>query len=74
MFPANHFGRYILNRQSVIKKVEDTIQAQKDFDSEQATSVYLAGCRGSGKTSLQTLLARSFKAKGYEVYFFVDAN
>lgn len=39
-----------------------------------AQSVYLSGCRGSGKTCLQHLLAKSFQEDGYEVYFFRSAE
>jgi hypothetical protein len=74
MFPTNYFGQYILKRKRVIQKVKDFIESQKILNPGEATSVYIGGCRGSGKTSLQMLLASSYKAEGYEVYFFKDAQ
>ena len=56
-----------------MKKVKDEISTQQQWN-DQTQSVYLAGCRGSGKTSLEMLLAKDFKAKGYEVYFFKSAS
>lgn len=73
LFPPNQFGQYILKRERVLKKVKDEISTQQQWN-DQTQSVYLAGCRGSGKTSLEMLLAKDFKAKGYEVYFFKSAS
>lgn len=74
MFPKNQFGEYVLKRDRVMKKVKEAMASQLALDPGESTSVYLAGCRGSGKTSLLMLLARSLKAEGYEVYFFESAE
>ncbi len=73
MFPHNQFGQYILKRERVLKKVKDDISSQQRWH-DQTQSVYLSGCRGSGKTSLAILLAKDFKAEGYEVHFFKSAR
>ena len=73
LFPKYLIGQYVLNRDRVVKKVKDLIALQKSVFPGDHASVYLAGCRGSGKTCLQMLLARSLKADGYEVYFFDSA-
>ena len=73
MFPPNQFGQYILKRERVLKNVKDEISSQQRWH-DQTQSVYLSGCRGSGKTSLAILLAKDFKAEGYEVYFFKSAR
>jgi hypothetical protein len=74
LFPENHFGQYVLKRDRVIKKVKEEMASRLAMGPGEATSVYLPGCRGSGKTCLQMLLARSLKADGYEVYFFKSAE
>ena len=74
LFPENQLGQYVLKRDRVVKKVKDAMVSQRTLRPEASQSVYLSGCRGSGKTSLLALLARSFKAEGYEVYFFNSAQ
>jgi hypothetical protein len=73
MFPLNEFGTHILTRDRVVTIVMDSIAAQLALHPSSSPSVYLAGCRGSGKTSLQMLLAAKLKSQGYVVYFFEDA-
>ena len=48
LFPSNKFGQYVLQRNRVVKKVKEAIALQKSSDLGEGTSVYLAGCRGSG--------------------------
>jgi hypothetical protein len=74
LFPSNQFGQYVLKRDRVIKQVKESIDSQRKLYPGEATSVYLGGCRGSGKTSMHMLLARTFNAEGYEVYFFESAR
>lgn len=74
LFPENHFGQYVLKRDRVVKKVKEAMASQVALRPRASQSIYLSGCRGSGKTSLQMLLARSLKAEGYEVYFFESAK
>lgn len=64
----------ILSRDRVVKTVKQEIASQLAAHPDSATSVQLSGCQGSGKTSLLHLLASSFKADGYEVYFIKDAR
>jgi energy-coupling factor transporter ATP-binding protein EcfA2 len=73
MFPENHFGQYVLTRDRVVKNIKEEIAIQLSLGLGGSQSVYLSGCRGSGKTSLLNLLARAFKAEDYEVYFFLSA-
>lgn len=73
LFPENQFGQYVLKRGRVINKIKKEMAAQLSCRSG-TQSIYLSGCRGSGKTSLLLLLARSLKEDGYEVYFFRSAN
>lgn len=49
----------------------DKIEFQKKFGT--SPSVYVSGCKGSGKTCVLNLLARSLKKDGYNVYFFEPA-
>jgi hypothetical protein len=76
LFPSNNFGKYVMKRERVVKKVKDEIALQQALhvNKNQPPSVYLSGCRGSGKTNLLILLARAFKAEGYDVYFFKSAR
>lgn len=74
LFPENQFGQYVLTRERVMKKVKEAMASQLSLRPGASQSVYLSGCRGSGKTSLQMLLAKSLKAEGYEVYFFESAQ
>lgn len=73
LFPPDCFGRYVLKRDRVVSLVKDTVAKQRAQNAAPA-SVYLSGCRGSGKTSLQFLLANEFEADGYEVYYFDSAS
>lgn len=70
LFPANHFGQYVLNRKRVMDSVHAEIDEHLQWNMGRSPSVYLSGCRGCGKTSLLMLLAKSFSEKGYKVYFF----
>lgn len=71
LFPPNRFGQYVLHRQRVL----DTEIARYVTNAPGGTpSVYLLGCRGCGKTSMLTLLARSFQSDGYRVYYFHCAS
>jgi len=71
MFPPNKFGSYILGRERILKKILDTVASQFVHDRlTLAQSIYLAGCRGMGKTNLLMLIADLLKRNGYEVYFF----
>lgn len=74
LFPSNHFGQYVLNRQRVVDEVKRQIRRCVNFDPDMAPSVYLLGCRGCDKTSLLTLLGRYFHENGYQVYFFDAAS
>lgn len=74
LFPRNKFGQYVLTRDRVVRKVMKEVALQLQQDPGEAPSVYVSGCRGSGKTNLLMLLAKAFKAKGYEVYFFESAR
>lgn len=74
MFPEHWFGQYVLKRDGVVKRVKEAIALQLALRPEASQSVYLSGCRGSGKTSLLILLARALTAEGYEVYFFRSAR
>jgi hypothetical protein len=71
MFPDIFFGTYVLSRDRVVKKIQDCLASQPQH---LCRSVYLSGCRGSGKTALLMILAKVFKAEGYEVYFFRSAS
>lgn len=53
----------------MVERVKDLIVSLKTAKPG-CKSVYVSGCRGSGKTSLQMLLAKEFQADGYEVYYF----
>jgi len=74
LFPQNLLGQYVLKRDRVVKKVKDAMVSQLSLHPEASQSIYLSGCRGSGKTCLLMLIARSLKAEGYEVYFFQSAQ
>lgn len=74
LFPRHQFGQYVLTRDRVVKKVKEAIASQLARYPGEPQSVYLSGCRGSGKTSLQMLLAKSLQAEGYTVYFFKSAS
>jgi hypothetical protein len=72
-FLNNGFGKYVLKRQEVVKKVVDSIKLQRDVNKYNSPSVYLSGCRGMGKTSDLMLIARELTSTGSEVYFFNTA-
>lgn len=75
MFPENQLGQYVLTRDTVVQKIKKAMASQLSLRPGASQSVYISGCRGSGKTSLQMLLARYLKeVEGYEVYFFKSAQ
>eukprot|EP01033_Poteriospumella_lacustris_P006163 gene6163-4424_t len=74
LFPTNFFGQYLLHRQRVVDNIKAEIVRYRTDEPGGTPSVYLSGCSGSGKTSLLTLLARSFQADGYQVYVFKSAS
>ena len=73
-FQANGFGSFILDRKGTISAVYAGRDKQLAIHSNSSTSVYLQGCRGSGKTSSLHLLARDMKGKGWEVYFYRSSS
>mmetsp|Transcript_7687 Transcript_7687/g.10898 ORF Transcript_7687/g.10898 Transcript_7687/m.10898 type:complete len:469 (-) Transcript_7687:113-1519(-) len=72
-FPIYGFGKYVFKRQGIIDEVFSAIDNQLELQPLNSTSVYLTGCRGSGKTSNLMLIARDLKSKNWEVYFFSSA-
>ena len=64
LFPQNHFGKYVLKRDGVVKNVKEKQAQQLALYPSASQSIYLSGCRGSGKTGWQMLLARSLKEDG----------
>lgn len=74
LFPENHFGQYVLTRDRVMQKIKEELALQLSLRPEASQSVYISGCRGSGKSCLQVLLAKSLQAQGCEVYFFKSAS
>jgi len=59
-----------MSRRSLIDRVFNIIEIQRANQNNDCQSIYLAGCRGSGKTSLLMLIAQYLKGKKYEVYYF----
>ena len=76
MFPLNQFGQKVLNRRRVVNRVLNSIAKQPNSPVSKGMpqSIYISGCRGSGKTSLLMLLAEALTKEEYEVYFFKSAN
>lgn len=74
LFPMSNFGQYVLTRDRVVRKVMEEVASQLALHPSDSPSVYLSGCRGSGKTSLLMLLAKFLKGEGFEVYFFESAQ
>lgn len=67
MFPHYQFGQYVMSRERVVNKIKEELAL---LSTEKETqSVYLSGCRGSGKANLLRLLADSFYQEGYTVFF-----
>jgi hypothetical protein len=73
-FQPDGFGNYILDRGRVISAVNAAVDEQLIWSPDDATSVYLHGCQGMGKTSLLHLLARDLKTKNWEVYWYTSAE
>ena len=74
LFPEDSFGRYILSRDRLVKKVFEAITMIQIDSPDNAASVYVNGCHGSGKTCLLLILAEKFKNDGYTVYYFPTAR
>jgi hypothetical protein len=72
-FLENQFGSIVLPRDRIFLLVSKYLQDQLALSKSSTHSIYLSGCRGTGKTSMLLLLCDFYSKKGYLVYFFDSA-
>lgn len=72
-FPRTGFDKWVLQRESVVELVTQAREQQLGISPGESTSVFISGCKATGKTCLLELVAQRLDSEGWEVYWFRSA-